>query len=101
MARLLFRLGAGAFRHRIAVTLVWLAVLVGGVTTVVGLLLTDSLVALFDPGDEVADAASAYLSWAWLGLTPMLLVLAATGVLRGLADTRTPLAVAVAAVGSL
>jgi putative MATE family efflux protein len=75
----------------------WLAVLVGGVTTVAGLLLTEPLVALFDPGAEVADAASTYLSWAWLGLTPMLLVLAATGVLRGLADTRTPLAVAVAA----
>jgi RND superfamily putative drug exporter len=31
MARLLFRLGAGAVRHRIAVALVWFAVLVGGV----------------------------------------------------------------------
>ena len=75
----------------------WLAVLVGGVTTVVGLVVTEPVVALFDPGSEVAEAATTYLSLAWLGLTPMLLVLAATGVLRGLADTRTPLVVAVAA----
>ena len=31
MARLLFRLGAGAFRHRLAVALVWAAVLAAGV----------------------------------------------------------------------
>ena len=30
MARMLLRLGAGAFRHRMAVALVWLAVLVAG-----------------------------------------------------------------------
>ena len=37
MARLLFRLGAGAFRHRLAVVLVWVAVLVGGVVGAVTL----------------------------------------------------------------
>jgi putative MATE family efflux protein len=43
----------------------------------------------------VADHAATYLGWAWLGVTPLLMVLAATGVLRGLQDTRTPLYVAV------
>ena len=55
------------------------------------------LVALFGTDPEVTAAATTYLRISWLGLTPMLLVLAATGVLRGLADTRTPLVVAVAA----
>ena len=49
------------------------------------------------PTPEVTAAATTYLRISWLGLTPMLLLLAATGVLRGLADTRTPLVVAVAA----
>ena len=93
------QLGAGQRRAALqqGVDGLWLAALVGGVMTVLGLLVTDPVVALFDPGDAVEEAASTYLSLAWLGLTPMLLVLAATGVLRGLADTRTPLAVAVAA----
>ena len=37
MARLLYRLGAGAVRHRLAVALVWLAVLVAGVAGAVTL----------------------------------------------------------------
>ncbi len=75
----------------------WLAVLVGVVGTVVGVALSGPLVGLFDTDAEVADQATTYLRLGWLGLTPMLLVLAATGVLRGLHDTRTPLVVAVAA----
>ena len=47
-------------------------------------------------GGETAVAAHAvtYLRWSAPGLPGMLLVLAATGVLRGLQDTRTPLWVA-------
>ena len=74
-----------------------LAALIGAVTTVAGVALTDPLVALFGVDAEVAAAATTYLRLAWLGLLPMLLVLAATGVLRGLLDTRTPLYVAVVA----
>ena len=44
---------------------------------------------------EVADAATTYLRASLPGLPAMLVVLAATGVLRGLQDTRTPLVVAV------
>jgi putative MATE family efflux protein len=48
-------------------------------------------VAGFGVAADVSAAASTYLSISVLGLPPMLLVLAATGVLRGLQDTRTPL----------
>jgi putative MATE family efflux protein len=75
----------------------WLAALLGVVITGTGFALTEPLVGLFDLDEDVADAASTYLGVAWFGLMPMLLVLAATGVLRGLSDTRTPLYVAVAA----
>ena len=44
----------------------------------------------------MAGLALSYLRIALLGAVPMLLMLAATGVLRGLQDTRTPLVVAVA-----
>jgi putative MATE family efflux protein len=43
---------------------------------------------------DVATHATTYLRWSAFGLPGMLLVLAATGVLRGLQDTRTPLWVA-------
>ena len=75
----------------------WLATLIGVLVTVAGLALTDPLVAAFGTSAPVAEQARAYLLPSWLGVTPMLLVLAATGVLRGLHDTRTPLYVAVAA----
>jgi putative MATE family efflux protein len=75
----------------------WLAALIGAVLTAVGVASTDFLVGLFDVEAAVASAASTYLRLAWLGLLPMLLVLAATGVLRGLHDTRTPLYVALVA----
>jgi putative MATE family efflux protein len=75
---------------------VWLAVLIGAVTTVTGVAATEPLVAAFGVGGEVADHATTYLRIAFLGTTPLLVMLAATGVLRGLQDTRTPLVVAVA-----
>jgi putative MATE family efflux protein len=75
----------------------WLAVALGAVITVAGVATTDPLIALFGVEPAVAEEASAYLGLAWLGLLPMLLVLATTGVLRGLHDTRTPLNVAVVA----
>ena len=44
----------------------------------------------------MSDAGATYLRIAFLGTGPLLVMLAATGVLRGLQDTRTPLVVAVA-----
>jgi putative MATE family efflux protein len=75
---------------------VWLAVLIGLLTTVAGVAATEPLVAAFGVGGEVADHATTYLRIAFLGTTPLLVMLATTGVLRGLQDTRTPLVVAVA-----
>ena len=69
------------------------------VATVGGVALTPALVGVFDTGAEVADHAETYLGIAFLGTTPLLVMLAATGVLRGLQDTRTPLLVAVVGNG--
>ena len=92
------RLGAGDLRGAIAqgVDGLWLAVVIGAVVTVAGVLATEPLVRLFGASDEVTGPAATYLRIAFLGVVPLLLVLAATGVLRGLQDTRTPLVVAVA-----
>ena len=75
---------------------VWLAVLIGAATTVVGLGATTLLVGLFDPSPAVAHQAETYLRIALVGSIPLLVLLATTGILRGLQDTRTPLVVAVA-----
>lgn len=75
----------------------WLAVLIGIAVTTVGLAVPGSLVGLFGAGAVIGDQATTYLQVAVLGVTPLLLILAATGVLRGLQDTTTPLVVAVVA----
>lgn len=75
----------------------WLAVLIGGPVTAVLVPGARLVVGLFGAGTRVEDFAVQYLHLALLGVTPMLVVLAATGVLRGLQDTRTPLVVAVSA----
>lgn len=54
------------------------------------------LVVALGAHDEVAHQAVTYLRWSAPGLPGMLVVLAATGALRGRRDTRTPLAVATA-----
>jgi putative MATE family efflux protein len=94
-------LGAGDLRAALAqgVDGVWLAVLIGTLATALGVALTPTLVGAFDTGAEVAGHAETYLSIAFLGTTPLLVMLAATGVLRGLQDTRTPLLVAVVGNG--
>jgi putative MATE family efflux protein len=71
-------------------------VIIGALATVAGVALTGPLVAAFGAGSDVSEAATTYLRIAFLGTTPLLIMLATTGVLRGLQDTRTPLVVAVA-----
>ncbi len=95
------QLGGGHTREALAqgVDGLWLAAGIGTVITLAGVPLARVLVRLFGPGAHVEDLAVTYLHLALLGAVPMLLVLAATGVLRGLQDTRTPLAVAVAGNG--
>lgn len=94
-------LGAGDLRTALAQGIdgLWLAVLIGSVATVLGVALTGPLVAAFGVSPEVAGYAEDYLRIAFLGTTPLLVMLAATGVLRGLQDTRTPLVVALAGNG--
>src|SRR4051794_10957474 len=91
------RLGAGDRPGALAQGIdgVWLAGGVGLVVTGVGVALTGPLVGVFDAGSAVSSYGETYLRIAWLGTTPLLVMLATTGVLRGLQDTRTPLVVAV------
>ncbi len=93
------RIGAGDMRGALAQGIdgVWLAVFIGAVTTVIGVALTGPLVGIFQPGEEVGAHAATYLRWAFVGTIPLLVMLASTGILRGLQDTRTPLYVAVGA----
>jgi putative MATE family efflux protein len=87
--------GRGAAALAEGVSGLWLAVIIGVAVTAVCWPLAGALTGVFDPSAEVSGLAVTYLRIALLGAVPMLLMLAATGVLRGLQDTRTPLAVAV------
>jgi putative MATE family efflux protein len=75
----------------------WLAVLLGVAVTAVTVPLTRPIVDLFGVTSRVADQATTYLHIALFGAVPMLVMLAAVGVLRGLKDVRTPMVVALAA----
>ncbi|MDQ0991850.1 putative MATE family efflux protein [Streptomyces sp. V3I7] len=75
---------------------IWLALLLGAAVIAVVLPLAPALVDLFGASSTAAPYATTYLRISSLGIPAMLMVLAATGVLRGLQDTRTPLYVAVA-----
>lgn len=92
------RVGSGDVRGALeqGVDGVWLAVVIGVVASLAGFPLVGVLVGLFDPGPVVAGHAATYLRLALLGVVPLLVMLAGTGILRGLQDTRTPLLVAVA-----
>lgn len=74
---------------------IWLAILVGLGATGVAEAFLHPIVGAFGAPPAASAYAVTYLRIALLGLTPLLVMLAATGVLRGLQDTRTPLAVAV------
>ncbi|GAA3682111.1 MATE family efflux transporter [Nocardioides ginsengisoli] len=91
------QLGAGHRTAALAQGLdgLWLAGAIGLPVTLATALLAGPLVGLFGATPDVVDPATTYLRIAALGVVPLLLILAGTGVLRGLQDTRTPLAVAV------
>ena len=74
-----------------------LAVLVGVLLAVALELVLPVVVGLYGTDPEVAALARRYLRIAALGLPSVLVLLAGTGVLRGLQDARTPLVVVVAA----
>jgi putative MATE family efflux protein len=75
----------------------WLAAVIGIVVLAAGWPLAPRIAELFGGTPAVSQQAITYLRISLLGAPAMLIVLAGTGVLRGLQDTRTPLLVAVAA----
>lgn len=90
------RVGAGDLSGALGqgVAGLWLAGAIGMALSGIGWLLTPGLVAVFGLSPEAALHAETYLSISLFGLPSMLIMLAATGLLRGLNDTRTPLLVA-------
>ncbi|MER6627857.1 MATE family efflux transporter [Streptomyces sp. NPDC000987] len=92
------RVGAGDLHAAIRQGMdgIWLALLIGITVIAVVLPTAPVLVDLFGASDTAAPYATTYLRISTLGIPAMLVVLAATGVLRGLQDTKTPLYVAVA-----
>ncbi|MFD7610068.1 MATE family efflux transporter [Streptomyces sp. NPDC059828] len=92
------RVGAGELSAAIRQGMdgIWLALVLG--TGVIAVVLPGApwLVELFGASDTAAPYATTYLRISSLGIPAMLVVMAATGILRGLQDTRTPLYVAIA-----
>ncbi|WP_370413800.1 MATE family efflux transporter [Streptomyces fradiae] len=91
------RVGAGDLKAAIrqGIDGIWLALLLGAAVVALTLPTASWLVDLFGASDTAAPYATTYLRISILGIPAMLVVLAATGVLRGLQDTRTPLYVAI------
>jgi putative MATE family efflux protein len=87
------RAGAGDLRraYTIGIDGIWLAVAIGLGLAATGVPLAPALVDLLGASGTAAPYAVTYLRISLLGLPAMLVVLAATGTLRGLKDTRTPL----------
>ncbi|WP_189708793.1 MATE family efflux transporter [Streptomyces anandii] len=91
------RVGAGDLQAAIRQGMdgIWLALLLGALVIAAVLPTAPALVDLFGASHTAAPYATTYLRVSALGIPAMLVVLAATGVLRGLQNTRTPLYVAV------
>lgn len=88
--------GAGNNREAVSrgIDGMWLALGIGGVLAVVGYLLSPWAVSLFGASEAVSEQAESYLSLSMWGLPAMLIVFAATGLLRGMQNTMTPLWIA-------
>jgi putative MATE family efflux protein len=90
------RFGAGEPGRAVSVGIdgMWLALALGAVLALAGSLSTPFLVGLFGASEAVSRDAEAYLGISMWGLPAMLIVFAATGLLRGLQNTVTPLWIA-------
>lgn len=97
-ARLARRFGAGDMDTllREAVQMGWLAVVLGGLLTVVFALFPRALLSLVSVPEPVIEPGAAYLSIRAFGMIAGLLIFVGNGTFRGLQDTRTPLAITVA-----
>ncbi|MFF8493305.1 MATE family efflux transporter [Streptomyces albidoflavus] len=91
------RVGAGEHSAAIRQGMdgIWLALLLGAAVIAVVLPTAPALIDLFGASETAAPYAVTYLRISSFGIPAMLVVLAATGVLRGLQNTRTPLYVAI------
>ncbi len=91
------QIGAGSERGAVEAGIdgTWLAVAIGAATSVAVALAAEPLCRLFGASDAAIGYAVTYLRISALGIPAMLVALAATGVLRGLQDTRTPLVASV------
>ncbi|MBO0980861.1 MATE family efflux transporter [Microbacterium sp. SD291] len=90
------RFGAGEHGDAVSVGIngMWLALGLGAVLAVIGAVSTPWLISLFGASEAVAAEANSYLLISMWGLPAMLIVFAATGLLRGMQDTVTPLWIA-------
>ncbi|MFI6285655.1 MATE family efflux transporter [Streptomyces sp. NPDC051018] len=90
------RVGAGDLAGAIRQGLdgIWLALILGTAVVAVTLPGAPWIIDVFGASDTASPYAITYLRISSLGIPAMLIVFAATGVLRGLHDTRTPLYVA-------
>ena len=95
------QLGAGSRAGAIAAGIdgTWLAIGLGAVTATLVAVFASPLAHVFGASTSAVDQAVTYLRISALGIPAMLVVLATTGVLRGLQDTRTPLVAAVGGFG--
>jgi putative MATE family efflux protein len=95
------QLGAGRRRAAIqqGIDGMWLAAGIGLAVLALGWPLAPEVVRVFGASPAVSHGAVSYLRISLFGAPSMLVVLAGTGVLRGLQDTVTPLVTAVASFG--
>jgi putative MATE family efflux protein len=95
------QLGAGRRQAAIrqGIDGVWLAAGIGLAVLALGWPLAAEIVRVFGASAEVSHGAVTYLRISLFGAPSMLMVLAGTGVLRGLQDMVTPLVTAVATFG--
>ena len=96
------RLGSGDRAGAVSAGIdgVWLALALGILLGVAGIIATPSVVSAFSAETSVEGGAISYLMISWWGLPGMLVVIAATGLMRGLQDARTPLWIAVGGFGA-
>jgi putative MATE family efflux protein len=90
------RFGAGNPGDAVSVGIdgMWLALGLGAVLASAGALASPALIAAFGASDDVSAEAQTYLTISMWGLPAILIVFAATGLLRGMQDTMTPLWIA-------
>lgn len=90
------RFGAGEPGRAVSVGIdgMWLALALGAVLAAVGAIVSPLVIDLFGAAPDVAENARTYLTISMWGLPAMLVVFAATGLLRGMQNTVTPLWIA-------